>query len=558
MMDKIRIVNLGGQDEDYNGLTVVEINNDIFVIECGMRFPDKTKPGVDLIIPRYDYLIENKSKIRAYFITHGHDACFGALPFIYEKAPAPIYCTGVTRSVIKGFCKHFNKDFTKLNIVLVNASDDLLICNRKISLFQVATNHADSYSLSISTDQGDIVYASNFIISQDNIKGFNFDNQKIAQVCLNKTLVLLTDSYNANIPGYCSPHHKLLPIIRRKIYTVDGRVFLGIDSPDLFNICSIINLAVRLNKKIILYDENAKNVFDALNENGYLKLNRDSVASIEDVNRLKPTDVFVLITGYGEKLNSKVALLATKSNDEKIVFLTKQDTFIFTPHVLPENEVSTTEAIDELFKTGCKVVTTSKKEFLRMHACEEDIKTFISIFQPKYFVPVTGTFSKLLAAANIAVSANVGLNHNNVFIVDNGQFIEFEAGIGKISNAKAITGDVLVDGKGIGDIKPAVLEERQRLSDEGAIVLGVTISKSKHEIVAGPDVQARGLVFLKDNESLIKEITRLFVTTVNNEIVKENYSIKYIEEATKDIVFKAIRRSINKTPTIIPIISEIN
>lgn len=557
-MDKIRIVNLGGQDEDYKALTAVEINNDIFVIECGMKFPDKSKPGIDLVIPRYDYLIENKNKIRGYFLTHGHDTCFGALPYIYDKAPAPIYCSGVTRSVLKGFCKHFGVDFNKFDFVIVKPSDDLVICNRKISLFQVATNHADSFCVAIHTDQGNIIYASNFIISQDNIKGFNFDNQKIAQVCQDKTLVLLSDSYNAKIQGYCSPRHKLLPIIRRQIYTLEGRAFLAVDSLDLFNICSSINLAAKLNKKIICYDENARNVFDALNENGYLKVNRDTLGSIEDVNRLKPSDLFILICGYGEKLYSKVALLATRNNDDKIVFLNKDDTFIFMPHVLPENVTSATEALDEVYRVGCKIVSLKKAEFLRMHACEEDIKTFLSILKPSYFIPVSGTFSKLLAAANIAVGTNLGLNHNNVFLLDNGQIVEFEAGFGKILPNKLVTGDLLIDGKGVGDIKSDVLEERQRLSDEGAVVLGLTISKSKHEIVAGPDVQARGLVFLKDNESLIREITNLFVETVKTELAKETYSIKYMEEATKDIIFKAVRRAINKTPTIIPIIEEIN
>ena len=193
-----------------------------------------------------------------------------------------------------------------------------------------------------------------------------------------------------------------------------------------------------------------------------------------------------------------------------------------------------------------------------MHACSEDIKYFIATFTPKYLIPVSSPYVKLLSTAMIALKMNVGLNHNNVLIVDNGNIIEFEAGFGKVSSTKVLAGDVFVDGKGIGDIGSVVLEERQRFADEGVIVLGVTISKEKHKIVAGPDVQARGLVFLKDNEALIREITRLFVSTVENELIKERYSIAYMETAIKDIVFKAIRRAINKTPTIIPIITEIN
>ena len=222
------------------------------------------------------------------------------------------------------------------------------------------------------------------------------------------------------------------------------------------------------------------------------------------------------------------------------MFLTKNDTFVFGAHVTPEVETATTETIDELYRTDCTVLRPKVKEYLKMHACQEDIKYFIASFRPKYLLPVSAPFVKLLACAKIALNMNVGLNHNNVIIGDNGDVIEFESGIGRVSSNKVIAGDVFIDGKGIGDIGSVVLEERQRFADEGVIVLGITISKSKAEIVAGPDVQARGLVFLKDNEALIREITRLFVATVQNELVKENYSIVYMENAIKDIVFKTI------------------
>jgi len=225
---------------------------------------------------------------------------------------------------------------------------------------------------------------------------------------------------------------------------------------------------------------------------------------------------------------------------------------------MQENETISTETIDELHKTDCTILRPNQKSYNFMHACEEDVKYFIATWKPQYLIPVSATFVKLLATAKIALNMNVGLNHNNVFIVDNGDIVEFEAGFGKVSSSKVIAGDVFVDGKGIGDIGDLVLEERQRFADEGVIILGITISKSKCEIVAGPDVQARGLVFLKDNESLIKEITRLFVSTVQNELAKERYSIAYMETSIKDIVFKAVRRALNKTPTIIPIITEIN
>ena len=557
-MDKIRIIMLGGQDEAFKNMVAVEINNDIFVIEAGFTLPDKTQPGVDFIIPRYDYLIENKEKVRGYFLTHGYDSVMGALPYIFEKVPAQVYCSRMTANALKGFCLHNNLDFEKLAISRVKVDDDVVINNRTISFFGVTSNFAESFGICIESDQGNIIYLPNSVAHNDFEPGFTPSKQKIARITSNKTLVLLIESFNSDKPGYCSPNYRLLHVLKTDIFDETGRIFLAIDWPNLFNIIEVLNLAIAHGRKIIPYDVTSKEVINGLIQEGYLKSQRDSITSIEEVNRLRPQDILVFMTGFGRRLLDKIALLATKNNDEKIVFLTKNDTFVFGVHVMPETETAATDTVDELYRTDCKVLRPNPKTYLRMHACEEDIKYFIASFRPRYLIPVSAPFVKLLACAKIGLNMNVGLNHNNVFIVDNGNIIEFEAGIGRISSSKVVAGDILIDGKGNGDINSLVLEERHRFSDEGVIVLGVTISKSKHEIVAGPDVQARGLVFLKDNEALIREITRLLVATVQNELAKENYSIAYMETAVKDIIFKAIRRSINKTPTIIPVIAEIN
>lgn len=557
-MDKVRIVILGGQDEVYKDMVAIEINNDIFVIEAGYKLPDKTKPGIDFIIPRYDYLVENKDKVRGYFITHGFDSIMGALPYIYEKVPAPIYCTMTTYLALKGFCAHLNLNFNKLAINIVKVDDDLMFGNRLVSLFGVSSNFAESVGICISTDQGNVIYLSNCVAHNDFEPGFSPSRHKIARITTNKTLVLLLDSVYADKAGYCSPNYKLLHVLKTDIFDQQGRLFLAIDRLNLFNIIECLNATIAHGRKIIPYDSYATEIIAALKEEGYLHLQRDSLASIEDVNRLRPQDVLVFMTGFGKKFLDRIALLASGNNDEKIVFLTKNDTFVFGIHHTPELETAATETIDELYRTDCTVLRPDPKVYAKMHGCEEDIKFLIATFRPKYLVPVAAPFVKLLACAKIALNMNVGLNHNNVFIVDNGNIIEFEAGFGRISSNKVISGDVFIDGKGIGDIGTLVLEERQRFADEGVIVLGVTISKSKATIIAGPDVQARGLVFLKDNEALIREITRLFVSTVQGELAKENYSIAYMENAIKDIVFKAVRRAINKTPTVIPVIAEIN
>ena len=556
-MDKIRIITLGGLDELYKNMTLVEVNDEIYVIECGVKFPDKTKPGVDYIIPRFDYLLANKSKVKGYFLTHGHDSMIGALPYIYEKVPAPIYCTNTTKTFFCSFCIHNHIDYNKYSFVIVKPSDDIRVGNRVISLFSTCCNFAESFGVSIATDQGNVIYLSNFVINNDNAPGFTNDFAKLGRICDQKTLVLLMDAEASEKAGYCAPNYRLISLIKKDLFDINGRVFFAIDTPDLFNIIDVLNKANKYTgRKIVPYDESSRELITNLMMSGYLHFDKNSIVSIEDVNRVNPKELLIFITGFGAKLNSKVALLASRNNDEKIIFLTEKDTFIFANHITPENEVSTTDALDELYHNDCKIIRV-KKDFVRMHAQEEDIKQIISLIKPRYFVPISGSFKELLAAAKLAVSMNIGLNHNSIFIVDNGNILEFEAGFGKLSPNKVISGDLFVDGKGIGDIQNEVIEERQKFSDDGVIILAATISKSKHTIAAGPDVQSRGLVFLKDNEPLMREITRLFVSTIEMELAKEHYSISYLEETTKDIVFKAIRRALNKTPIIIPIFAEI-
>lgn len=556
-MDKIKIVALGGFDEKHKCMIAVEINDDIFVLEAGVTFPDKTTPGIDYIIPRYDYLLANKDKIRGYFLTRGNDSIFGALPYIYEKIPAPIYCSEPTKIFFEKFCVHNHIKNQNFMFVVTKPSQDVVIKNRKIQLFSTASNMAESFGVAINTDQGNIVYLSNFVVHNDQDIGFVHDIAKIGKIIEEKTLILLADSSGVERAGYCSPNYRLLPFIEKALKDTQGRTFLALDIPDFYNVVSTLNAALKMGKKILPYDEQSKEFLEDLSHTGYVKLNPNSVAQIEEINRIRPNEVLVFISGFGTKLNSKVALLASNKNDNKVAFVKPSDLFILGNHISSQTEISATETLDELYHTDCSIIRPSRKEYAVMSAAEEDLKAIISMFKPSYFVPVTGTFKQLLAAAKIAVNMNIGLNHMNVFVLDNGNVIDVEMGKARISPNKVLAGDVFIDGKGIGDIKDGIIEERQRLSDDGVVIMGITISLKERRIIAGPDVQARGLVYVKDGEALIKEISRLFISCVESELAKQNFSKVYLEETVKDITFKAIRRALNKTPIIVPIIAEI-
>lgn len=558
-MDKIRIVALGGLDEHYKDCYVVEINDDIFVVQCGIKFPDIAKPGIDYVIPRTDYLVENKDRIRAYIITHGHDSVSCAIPYIYHKVPAPIYCTSITKTFLISFLKHNHIKVDSFVFNIVEPSDEITINNRKISLFSTCTNIAKSFGIAFDTDQGNIVFLSNSVFDNNADVGFTLDFSKVAKIAARKpTLLLMQDSTYAERPGYTNPNYKIIPLIDRTLRDASGRIFIGIESPDIYNIIAVINEAIHNNRKIIFYDQSTADVINCLIESNCLSIPKNMIVPVGEANRIRAQELMIIICSFEERLYRKIRLLAEHQNDDQILQVLPNDTFIFATHGNKDIEKDRTDALNELYHTDCKIFTFKDSEFIKMHASQEDLKTSIAIFKPRYYLPIQGTFVQLLANAKIALGTHVGLNHNSVFILENGDALEIENYMARIKPKAVLAGSVLIDGIGIGDIASNVLEERQRLSDDGVVILAATISKNKREIVLGPDIQSRGLVYVKENDALMKEIERVFLLNVRQELVKPNYSLSYLENNIRESVFKAIRRITLKSPTIIAKVVEID
>lgn len=558
-MDKVRIVALGGLDEMYKTCVVIEINDDIFVVDCGMKFPDITKPGIDYVIARTDYLVENKDRVKGYFISYGHDSCFGGIPHIVKNVPAPVYCTDIAKAFLGMFCKHNHLDYSHIDFHIVEPTDKIVIAGHEIEFFSTCSNVAKSMGVCFHTDQGNVIYLSNNVFDNNNDKDFNFDVSKAAEISAkNRTLVLLQDSLYADNVGYTNPRYRTLPAIQRTLRDAPGRVLVAIDSPDIYNIIAVINEAMRLGRKIVVYDNSTKDVIDVLIKTKCLNLDEKAFLPMDEVNRYRAQNVLILLVAFPKSLFYKLSLLAAHLNDEQILKLQATDTVIIASYAGSEVEIAKTNALNELYKNDCKIFSLDAKTSLKMHSSVEDIKMALSIFKPRYYIPIMGALTKLFANAKIAVGMNIGLNHNNVFVLDNGIQLEFDNFLAKVLPNRIITGNIYVDGKGVGDIEKNVLLERQKFSDDGVLILAATISKSKRDIVLGPDIQSRGLVFVKESDSLMKEITKIFLLNIRQELAKENYSISYMEMTIKEQVFKAIRRSILKSPTIIPIIEEID
>lgn len=559
MGEIVKFFALGGLDENGKNLYVLEAGPDIFVIECGAKYPDKTQPGIDFIIPNFDYLKMNKSRVRAYLITHGHDDQMGAIPFIYQEVPAPIYASLATIMMIKRLTQKLHLDID-YQFVQVRPSDQVQIAGRAVYFFQTCHAMMLSSGIGVSTDQGVVVYSGDYVIEYNANQNYKHDLNALAQIAEQPILALLTESLGADKPGYTSPNHRLTAHLLRPFTDAPSRIFIATFNQSTYMLEEIIALAIKMGKKIMFYDQEVARFFTDFNSIGKLQIPPSHFIASDNLLRTKASDLVILMMGQGENIYNQIDLLANGDHDDKRIVLTPEDTFIVAAPPGPAFEVMATSAVDNLYRAGVKVVNISRKQIASMHAQEEDLKLLIEMFNPKYYIPVKGDFRFLMANARLAASMNTHLNHTNIFLLDNGMIVRFEDGKAKLlmgSLDMLPTGDLFIDGRGVGDISANVIADRQKLSDDGVIVLALAISRQHRKIIAGPDVQTRGFVFIKENDSLVNELGKILVETVESHLELATFDMVACVDEITDKVSKFVRRMTRKQPMVLPLISEV-
>ena len=553
MSDKVRLFALGGLDEDGKNCIVVDINNDIFVIGCGIKFPDRTMPGVDYVIPNFDWIVERKDHVKAYLLLHGHDDEIAALVYLYKDVPAPIYCSSVTASELKGFAKHVGIDSKDFDFHIIPASCSFNVAGRKISFFQTSHNIGLSSGVAISTDKGNIVYTGDFVVENNADKNYLHDALAISSLGKENTLVLMSESVYASNQGYTAPNYKITKHIERTFKDATGRLFIALFSNNGFNIDEIIKLAVQNKKKIIPYDEESARVLEQMQSCGQLMIPRENFARSSEIIRIKSSEIVVLLLGYGAKLYNKIALFASGQAENKMIVLNENDTFILACPSNANTEIEATDAHDEVFKSGCHVLNLNKKQLLIMHASEEDLKMMISVLHPKYYIPMKGSFKDLLKNAQVALSMGINLSHQNVFLLENGLSCLIEGGEAHLFDEHIPHGDIFIDGIGVGDVQKEVIADRQALA-EGVFIMSAAISIKNRRLLAGPDVQIRGLTAINDPDVMIKEVSKVFVAALSEALGDESSDIEAIRQFVYERTLRAIRRQTGKSPMVLPLI----
>ena len=559
MEDIIKVSALGGLDENGRDCYVIEINNDIFVIDAGLALPDKTIPGVDYLLANAQYLISNKERVKAYIMTHAHDENMGALKYFYDDAPAPIYCTRFTKHVIETQF-NFNTLRIPLDFKVIEPSSSQLIAGRQFHFFQTSHNAAYSFGVAIETSKGNIVYTSDFIVDYSvKTPAYIFDLKALSALSEKPTFLLMSESKGANHEGYCAPHHRVTPLIEKYFSNANRRIFIDCFWQNFYRISEIIDLCIEHNKKIFFYNDFTRHIMKMLLEFNPTRIPQSLIVNKEDLLRVREQELVILMLGRGEDLYQELIKIADNTNEDKRIRLNKRDIFINAALATPTLETIATRSIDYLYRTGADVVWIKKNQITAMHPRQDDLKFFLSVLKPRYYLPVRGNYINLMANAKLALSMGIGLNHTNVFILDNGMQLCFNE-LGRPSilpNNPAImpTHPILVDGSGVStNVSENIVNDRRQLSVDGVVVIALTVSLEEKRIIAGPDCQMRGFVYVKEAEPLLKSIANIFVDEVTTALSINSDDFELVKANAQERIHRFIKRENGRDPMIIPII----
>lgn len=557
-MDRIKVLALGGLDEDGKDLYVLEINDDIFVCCGGFKYPSKTTPGIDFIIADYSYLVENKNRVKAYIIPKSKNNCFGAIPYIYKEVKAPIYCTKLTKFFLESFSKLYLQENDYI-FKVIELPASLEIANHHFDFYSTCASMPSTFGFALATDRGNIVYSGDFLVEYSSEEHFRLDLNTLGKIAEKPTLLLMAESVNALHDGYCSPNHRLYNRMVQTLHNASGRVFVAINNDNLYHVDELFRACKETGRKVYLYDETSRDLYNlGKNTDSYNKYTK--ILSKDEVLRTKDSEVVIMISDESERIYEKVSLLANNEQDDKLIKINTSDTFYLACIPSDNIEIVATSVIDELYRCGCNVVFETRNTLAKMHAYSEDLKMLLSLLKPKYYLPIEGYYVSLLANAKVAFEMGIGLSHSSIFLLDNGQSIIFEKDKERPDlsfnyDNKVLIGDVMIDGIGVGDVVNEIINDRNRLGEDGVVVLGLAVSKEERKILAGPDIQMRGFLFLKDKDAdqMLKEITQIFIESVEDWLRKTtDFDVNNLENNISNILRKMLLKNNNRNPVVKP------
>ena len=549
---KLKIIALGGLDEIGKNITVFEYEDEIILVDCGLEFPDDDMLGVDLVIPDVTYLVKNQEKIKGLFITHGHEDHIGAIPYVLAQINMPIYATKLTARLIQ----HKLEEHRLLNIADLNVVEPGQIINAgKMAVEFIRSSHSipDSCMLAIHTPAGVVVHTGDFKIDYTPIDGQMMDLGRLAELGNNGVLALLSDSTNSERKGFTLSEKSIGPVFDQLFEGCKKRIVVATFASNVHRVQQIVNSAVKFGRKIAISGRSMINMIDAARELNYIEAPDDLFIDIDLIKNYKEDQLVIITTGsQGETMS---ALTRMANGEHKKVTLTSNDLVIISANPIPGNEKAVSRVINQLMKIGSEVVYNTLADIhVSGHACQEEQKLVLALVRPQYFIPVHGEYRQLMAHKETAIE--MGIDKENIFISGNGRVLELNDQEAKFISTVP-SGRIMVDGLGVGDVGNVVLRDRQHLSQDGLIVIVMSMDKVSGEIVSGPDVISRGFVYVRESENLmeqVKSFIREEISRMEEEHITEWGTIKStLKDEVRDFIFSKTKRN----PMILPIIMEV-
>ena len=552
-MQKIRLMALGGLDEDGKNMYLVEIDGDIFIVDCGLKYPSESEQlGIEYIIPDFTYLKEHKDRVKGLFVSHSHDDVMFAVGHLLKEIDVEIYSTALTAKVLQTVLEKSGIHKKRINIVKRNETFN--VAGHVVKTIPMMQSIADGVGFAFGTDYGYIVYTSEFIFDYDIMnKAFSMDVNALSAIGQEGVLCLMSESTGSTRNGYTAPKHKISEHIEHYFELNGDRSIITLYRQNLYRIIEILELANKYKKKVYFYDSELLKLLKSADELEYYKIPRNVIISSDEFNN-DLTDVVCVVSGSGNqvfKLMNNIAI----GEDDKIK-LKQTDTVIIASPVVPGTENDATAMENDLYKADCKIVKLNAKEVLSMHASVEDLKMMLYLTRPRYYLPIKGQYSDLVNNADIAVE--MGFTPDKIIILDNGQFALFENGRLSSTSETLQLEDTAIDSSNMKDVSGMVLRDRESLSTDGAIIAGVVLDFKTKKVIGGPDVQSRGVIYLKDADHILNEIGNMLVSTIAENVANGSYDNMAVRAEAREKISRFILKETGKKPMILPAIVEIN
>lgn len=549
-MSKIKIFGLGGLNENGKNMYIVDVDDNIFVFDAGLKYPSSNMLGVDYIIPNFDYLKENKDKIRGIFITHGHDGNMGALPDILNEMPdIPVYATKFTMNLIKKELDEKNVKATKLKEIRPHSKIDVA----NFSIFPIEVTHSipEAVLYVLYTDDGAIVYATDFVFDSTMLGSYKTDIGKLAYVGKQGVLCLLCESCYAYRTGHTSPIHRIYSKMWDILNGTEDRIIVSLYPDHIYRLQEIFDAVSRTKRKIVIMGKKLQEAVDYSIDNNYLNVDRNIIGNLSNI---KDKDVVIIVADDKEK---EVASLEKIINGyDKYIKLKAGDTVFISEPVYPGNEKIISKIIDDLSRLDVEAISLSMKKHVLHHASSEDLMQMINLMNPKYYMPVRGEYRYQYMNANVAELT--GINKDNILLKLNGDVVEFDNGVLQDNNEHIKTDEILIDGNQSDDIGELVLKDRQLLSKNGIVIVSASLDKKTKKILVEPQIITRGFIYVKDNLDLIAKTEELCKEVILD-LVEPNKKVDFtgLKLRIRDVLSHYFEKETGSVPMIITVISEI-